>query len=180
MLSDQRIIQRIGFAMDTTVSTLDRTDYVILDELQKDARLSNKELAARVGLAPSSCSVRVQRLTADGVLSGFHAEVNPAALGIGLQAVISLQLGGHGLGTIRRISRELSDLPEVRQLFSLGGSQDLLVHVAVRDPEHLRELVMDRIANHADVAHMETALIFDHHRSHMQGPLDAPENLSES
>ncbi|MFT7463692.1 MAG: DNA-binding Lrp family transcriptional regulator [Pseudohongiellaceae bacterium] len=162
--------------MDTRTSTIDRTDHAILRELQNDARLSNKELSARVGLAPSSCSVRVQRLVADGVLQGFHAQVDPLAMGIGLQAVISLQLGGHGLGTIHRISKELSELPEVRQLFSLGGSQDLLVHVAVRDPQHLRELVMDRIASHEDVAHMETALLFDHHLSHVQQPLQGSDS----
>jgi DNA-binding Lrp family transcriptional regulator len=157
--------------MDAPGRVLDRIDHVILEQLQNDARLSNKELAGRIGLAPSSCLVRVQRLIADGVLRGFHAEVDPAALGVGLQAVISLQLAGHGLGSIRRISEQLSALPEVRQLFSLGGSQDLLVHVSVRDPEHLRDLVMDRIASHADVSHMETALLFEHHRSPVQPPL---------
>ena len=64
---------------------MDRIDFGIISELQNNARLSNKELAARVKLAPSSCLERTRRLTADGVLRGFHAEVDPAALGVGLQ-----------------------------------------------------------------------------------------------
>jgi DNA-binding Lrp family transcriptional regulator len=76
-------------------SSIDRIDGRILDELQKNARLSNKELAGRVGLAPSSCLERVRRLRRDGVPRGFHAEVDPGALGIGLQALIAVRLARH-------------------------------------------------------------------------------------
>ena len=66
---------------------LDRTDFEIIDALQNDARLSNKELAARIQLAPSSCLVRVRALANAGVLTGYHAEVSPAAMGIGLYQI---------------------------------------------------------------------------------------------
>ena len=145
--------------------TLDRTDFAIIDQLQKDARLSNKELAARVGLAASSCLVRVRRLVDEGVFAGFHAEVDPAALGVGLAAVISVQLGRHGRNTIEGMRDRIARLPEVLQLFHVGGSQDLLVHVVVRDPDHLRTLVMDHFSNAEEVAHIETALVFEHLRS---------------
>lgn len=146
-------------------AALDRTDFAIIDELQNDARLSNKQLASRVGLAPSSCLVRVRRLVDTGVLTGFHADVDPAAFGIGLEAVIAVQLGRHGRGTIESMRDRLASLPEVLQLFHVGGSQDLLVHVAVRDPDHLRALVMDHLSSHEEVAHIETALVFEHLRS---------------
>lgn len=74
---------------------LDRIDRAILAHLQKNARLSNKELAAKVGLAPSSCLARVQRLTKQGVIKGFHAFVDPQALGIGLQALVAVKLKQH-------------------------------------------------------------------------------------
>ena len=74
---------------------LDRTDRAILAVLQKDAGLSNKELARKVRLAPSSCLQRVRRLKTSGVLHGLHAEVDPAALGIGLQAIVAVRLARH-------------------------------------------------------------------------------------
>jgi DNA-binding Lrp family transcriptional regulator len=74
---------------------LDRIDRALVRALQKDARLSNKELAAQVGLAPSSCLERVRRLRRTGVLRGFHADVAPEALGVGLQALIAVQLRQH-------------------------------------------------------------------------------------
>ena len=74
---------------------LDRLDCQIVDALQRNARLSNKELAAKVGLAASSCLERVRRLGRERVFVGFHAEVDPGALGVGLQAMIAVRLRRH-------------------------------------------------------------------------------------
>jgi len=90
---------------------LDRIDCEILTLLSKDARLTNKELASRVGLAPSSALVRVQRLTDEGVLRGAHAEIDPDALGIGLQAMISVQIGHHGSSELEKVLEAESPQP---------------------------------------------------------------------
>ena len=74
---------------------LDRTDFEILRLLQKDARLTNKELASAVDLAPSSTHERVKRLWELGVLRGLHAEVDPHALGIGIEALLMIELSKH-------------------------------------------------------------------------------------
>ena len=71
---------------------MDRIDNAILGFLQNDGRMSNKELAAAVGLAPSSCLERVRRLQERGILTGFRAVVSPTHLGIGLQAFVSVRL----------------------------------------------------------------------------------------
>lgn len=149
----------------TTKRHLDRIDFAILQELRNDGRLSNKELAHRVGLAPSSCLARFQRLLADGVLAGFRAEIEPTALGLGLQSMISVQLDQHGLNAIEKVRDRLAALPEVSQLFHVGGSQDLLVHVTVQDPAHLLRFVTEHLSGHDDVKHIETALVFQHLRS---------------
>ena len=80
---------------------MDGIDFGILHELQNNARLSNKELAAKVKLAPSSCLERTRRLSAQGVLRGFHADVDPAALGVGLQAMIHVRLARHSRNHVR-------------------------------------------------------------------------------
>ena len=79
---------------------MDRIESCILAELQNNARLSNKELAGRVGLSPSSCLERVRRLTERGVIRGAHVEVDPSALGITLQAFVGIRLRKHSKAEI--------------------------------------------------------------------------------
>lgn len=140
---------------------LDRIDRAILALLQKNARLSNKELAARVGLAPSSCLSRVQRLTKDGVLRGFHAFVAPDALGIGLQALIAVKLKQHSREKVRAFLRHLQALPEVVALYHVTGAMDFQVHVAVRGTDHLRDLALDAFTVRAEVESIQTSLLFE-------------------
>lgn len=144
---------------------LDRTDCAIVGALSNNARLSNKELAARVGLAPSSCLARVRRLMDTGVLRGFHARVEPGALGIGLQAMMSVRIQQHTRRHYEGFRAYVMALPEVMSLYHVAGSNDFLVHVAVRDAEHLRDFVIDCISARDEVAHVETALIFEHQQT---------------
>lgn len=140
---------------------LDRIDCALIEHLQKDARLSNKELAAAVGLAPSSCLARVQRLRAEGVLTGAHAEVNPDALGVGLQALIAVQLRQHSRAQVKAFWKHALGLPEVLAVFHVAGTHDFQVHVAVRDAHHLRDLALDAFTTRPEVAHIQTSLIFE-------------------
>nr|WP_275976002.1 Lrp/AsnC family transcriptional regulator [Geothrix oryzisoli] len=140
---------------------LDRIDCDILNLLQKDARLSNKELAAAVGLAPSSCLARVQRLRSEGVLRGAHAEVDPQALGVGLQALIAVQLRQHSRAQVKAFWKHALGLPEVLSVFHVAGTHDFQVHVAVRDAHHLRDLALDAFTTRTEVAHIQTSLIFE-------------------
>ncbi len=144
--------------------TLDRIDHQIVDHLQNDARMTNKELAERVGLAPSTALARVQRLVEGGVLTGFSARVDPIALGLTLQVVVFVQLHTHARGGSRAFIDEVLDRPEVVQVFYVGGAQDLVVHVMARDTDDLRRVVLEGIASHALVRHIETNLVFEHRR----------------
>ena len=144
---------------------LDRTDLAILAALQNDARLSNKELAARVGLAPSSCLERVRRLRSGGHLRGFHADVAPKSLGIELQALVFVELMAHHRDTYTSFRDEVGGEDEVVSLYNVAGRHDFVVHVAVRDTHHLREFALDRLTSRDDVRRIETSLIFEHHRT---------------
>ncbi|MDH5295415.1 MAG: Lrp/AsnC family transcriptional regulator [Acidimicrobiia bacterium] len=141
---------------------LDRTDRAILAILQQDARISNKEMAARVGLAPSSCSERLRRLDRLGVFRGFHASIDPEALGIGLEAMVSVRLRRHGGSEVDTFRGRAADRPEVVGVFHVTGATDFLVHVVVRDAGHLRDLVVSVISSWPEVGHIETSLVFDH------------------
>lgn len=139
---------------------LDRIDFEILDLLQKDGRLSNKEIAAAVGLAPSSCFERIKRLRDNGVLLGFHADVSQAALGITMQAMVAIQLKQHSRELVEAFYEHVLSLPECIAVYHVAGRQDFMVHVVVRDTDHLRNLAMDAFTTRPEVAHLETSLIY--------------------
>jgi DNA-binding Lrp family transcriptional regulator len=147
-------------------AALDRTDFGLLDTLQKNARTSNKELARAVGLAESSCLERVRRLQAGGVLLGSHAEVAPEALGIGLQALIRVRLARHARKQVEAFQRHALARPEVVAVFHVTGEDDFLIQVAVRDAAHLRDLALDAFTSRAEVARIQTSLLFRCLRKH--------------
>ena len=143
---------------------LDQTDFDIIGHLQNNARVSNKELAAAIHLSPSSCLERVRRLSNDGVFRGFHAQVDESALGIGLEALIGVRLTRHRRDLVDGFCEHVMALPEVVAFYHVAGAHDFLVHVAVRDAGHLRDLAMDGFTTLEEVEHMETNLIFQQRR----------------
>jgi len=143
---------------------LDRTDRAIVGLLQKDARLSNKEIASRVGIAQSTCSERVRRLERTGVFEGFHADVDLRQLGVGLQAMIAVRLQRHETSQVGRFREYAERLPEVVAFYHMAGTDDFLVHVVVRDSDHLRDIAMGAFTAQPEVTHIETSIIFEHTR----------------
>lgn len=143
---------------------LDRIDRRLVALLQNDARLSNKELAAAVGLSPSSCLERVRRLYSDGILTGAHAAAAPATLGIGLQALVAVRLARHSRDQVESFREHALSVPEVVASYHVTGGNDFLLHVAVRDTEHLREVALSAFTTRPEVAHIQTHLVFEYVR----------------
>jgi DNA-binding Lrp family transcriptional regulator len=157
---------------------LDRIDRQLVVELQKNARISNKDLAALVGLSPSTCLERVRRLRERGVIRGFHADVDPGLLGRPTQALISVRLQVHHRNLIDDFYEHILRLPESIAVFHVTGSDDYLVHVAVPDTERLRALVLDDLTARTEVEHVETRLIFEVVRKPAMEPLVELEAVS--
>ena len=142
-------------------TALDRTDLRILAELEENGRLTNAALAARVGVAESTCVQRVRALRERGAITRFRAEVDPAALGLGIQAVIKVRLGSHSRDHVRSFHATLADIPGALTIFHVAGEDDYLVHVAVSSAAALRDLVLEHITVHPAVRHTETQLVFE-------------------
>lgn len=145
---------------------MDRIDFEILGYLQNNGRISNKVLADKVGLAPSSCHERVKQLYADSVIDGIHAEIKPRVVGIELEAMYFICLSKHSRELVEEFQRDIELMPEVRSVFLVSGQYDFLVHVAVRDTDHLRNLALDSFTIRPEVIKIETVLIFDHSRKY--------------
>jgi DNA-binding Lrp family transcriptional regulator len=141
--------------------SLDRTDFGILRLVQNNAALSNKQIAAIVGLAPSSAHERLKRLRDDGVIRGSHADVDPKAMGVGLEALLLIGLAKHERGDVDRFMNEVVDIPEVRSAFLITGRWDFVVHVVARDTQHLKDLALDSFTNRPGVTRIETSIVFE-------------------
>ena len=147
---------------------LDEIDQHIVRELARDARIPNNALAERVGVAPSTCLGRVRSLRERGVIRGYHADVDPAALGRPLQAMIAVRLQSHARGRIREFVAGVAGLPEVLNVFFLAGKDDFLLHVAAASTAALRDFV-ETLSSNGDVSYTETSLIFEHIRADAVG-----------
>ena len=144
---------------------LDGVDRTILAELSADARMPNNALAERAGIAASTCLGRVRQLRDRGVIRGFHADVDPAAIGRPIQAMIAVRMQSHARSHLREFAASVAELPEVLNVFFLAGADDFLVHVAARSTENLRTFVVVNLSGNPDVALTETNLIFEHIRA---------------
>ena len=144
------------------LAVMDRIDNAILPALQNDGRISNKELAASVGWAPSSCLERVRRLQERGIVTGFHAEINPSTVGIGLQAFVSLRLAQHNRKVVDAFRDHIVSLPEVVSVYHVAGQEDFVVHVAVRDAEHLKGLTLNGFTTRTEISRLNTTLVYEH------------------
>lgn len=144
---------------------LDAVDRAILQALARDARIANNALAELAGVAASTCLARVRGLRERGIIRGFHADIDPAAVGRPIQAMIAVRMQSHARSHIAEFAASVSELPEVLNVFFLAGADDFLVHVAARGTENLRNFVVVNLSGNPDVALTETNLIFEHIRA---------------
>lgn len=141
---------------------VDETDLSILAELSKDARIANNVLAAKVGLAPSTCLGRVKALSKAGVITGYHAAINEELLGVAVNAMISVIVSSTARDRLLSSAHQLKELAEVKEVFVLGGSPDLLVRVATRSIGDLRTFVAAHLGSNRAFSSTQTVIIFEH------------------
>lgn len=136
--------------------------------------MTNSALAAAAGIAPSTCLGRVRSLVEQGVIRGFHADVDPAAMGRDLQAMVAVQVHPAARGRLAEFGEQMTALPQVENVYFIAGADDYLIHVATADAAELRTFVLDHLSAHAAVMSTETILIFDHVRARPPAPLPSP------
>jgi DNA-binding Lrp family transcriptional regulator len=150
-------------AVGRSVRPLDGPDRQILSELIRDARTSIRSVAERVHISRASAYARVNRLVADGVITGFSARLDHERAGLGTSAYVSLSIEQNSW---REVSAQLAALPYVEHVSRLGADFDVLVLVRAPDNAALRVLVLDRIQSIPSVRTTRTWLVFDE----FQGP----------
>jgi DNA-binding Lrp family transcriptional regulator len=149
-----------------TATPLDDLDRAILRELRADGRLSMRALAERVSLSRSSAHSRVERLIADGVITGFTARVDPARAGLGTAAYVLVNIEQNSW---RHGAARLREVPGIEHLAFVGGDVDLVMLVRTADTASLRDIVLARVHALEGVRSTRTWLIFD------ETPPESPE-----
>jgi Lrp/AsnC family leucine-responsive transcriptional regulator len=130
---------------------LDAIDRRIVTELQADARLSNVELAQRVGLSPSPCLRRVKRLEQDGYIEGYRAALGRERMGLGFSVFVGVKIEGHANDRALAFERAVTAMPEVVSCHLVSGEADYFLEVVVPDLERYREFLVGKLLNLAGV-----------------------------
>ncbi len=150
---------------------MDAIDHALVHELQADASITNRELAARVGVSPSTALERVRALHRRGVLIGYHAEASLRALGRGVQALVSVRIRPPTRPRIDAFLDYADGLSEVLDAYLVSGHEDVILHVAVADTDALYSLIIDHLTARSEVIDVRSSIVYAHRRQHVVEPI---------
>ncbi|MDQ1124913.1 Lrp/AsnC family transcriptional regulator [Microbacterium trichothecenolyticum] len=152
---------------------LDSIDLLILRELQHDGRLTNQELADRVGLSPSPCLRRVRHLEQTGVIEGYRAVVSPKAVALPITAFVRLRLASHEGATVDAVEERLRSIPHIVEAHLLAGDWDYLVRIVVPSFDAYERLLREHLRGIPSIASIDTTFAFGVTKPVSPLPLDA-------
>ena len=139
---------------------MDRFDRRILQVLQEDGRISNQDLAERIGLSPSPCLRRVRALEEAGVIIGYRALVDPRALGLSLMALIHISMDEHTPERFSQLEAAIREIPEIVEcLLITGQAADYQLKVVVRDMDAYQDLLLNRITGIKGVTGVHSSMV---------------------
>lgn len=144
---------------------LDELDKAIIRALQSDARRTNRDVAAEVGVSPTTALDRTRALRERGVIRGATLDLDLAAIGRPVQALIAVRIRPPSRRNIEGFRNWAQTLPETLGVFVTSGGEDFLLHVAVADNQSLYALVIDRLTERAEIADVRTSVVYEHLRN---------------
>jgi len=150
---------------------MDEFDIKLLDALQSDGRLTNNELADRVGLSPSQCSRRRTALEEAGIIESYRASLAAEAVGLDVLVFVQVTLATHSPDTAQAFAKLISELDEVQEAYSLTGEADYLVKMAVPDLKTLSRILSTVFLPHRSVAHVRSSVVLDRVKQTARLPL---------
>jgi len=153
---------------------LDELDTAILRELQSNARRTNRDIAATVGVSPTTALDRTRALYQRGVIRGALLDVDLAAIGRPVQALIAVRIRPPSRRVIDAFREWVRALPETLAVFVTSGTEDFLIHVAVADNDSLYAFVIDKLTQRPELADVRTSVIYEHLRNDVIAPPDSP------
>ncbi|AIG78097.1 AsnC family transcriptional regulator [Amycolatopsis sp. MJM2582] len=154
------------------MAQLDELDKAILAQLQSDARKTNREVAAAVGVSPTTALDRTRGLRERGVIRGALLDVDLPSIGRGVQALIAVRVRPPSRRNIEGFRNWVNALPDLVGLYVTTGTEDFILHVAVPDNDALYAFVIDKLTERPEVADVRTSMVFEHSRRTKITPVD--------
>jgi DNA-binding Lrp family transcriptional regulator len=140
------------------MANLDEIDRQLLAELQREGRVTNVELAQRVGLTAPPCLRRVKGLEEDGVIKGYHADLNASKLGFAITVFAMVSLKSQAENSLREFEEAMRELSEVREVHMLNGEIDFILKVVSRDLQSFQEFLTSKLTPAPNVESVKTSL----------------------
>jgi len=153
---------------------LDAFDLKILNLLQEDGRLSNVDLANRIGLSPSPCLRRVKRLEAEGVIEGYSAKINRTKIGLGVTVFVAVGLDRHREEEAERFRRVVMKLPQVVSCHAISGEADFLLEIVIADLNDYSEFVLKRLRRIPGIKDLHSSFALETVKPSSPVPLQPP------
>jgi len=138
---------------------LDSKDIQILSLLLNNARLSNKEIAAKIEIAQSSTHDRIKKLTQKGYFKGSYAQIDQKKLGLTVEVMLAIKLNKQHRSIIADFIEKASQFPGVLQLFHMAGNSDFILHITVKDSDELRGFILDRLSTLDYIQSTQTTMV---------------------
>ena len=165
------MIQKASFSECPILESIDKFDLAILQELQADARLTNAELAQRVGLSAAPCWRRVRALEAQGFIKGYHAEIDRQKIGLGVLAFVRLDAERVNLEATRKLEDAIRKLPEVVACHYISGTGTFELQVVAPDLDSFSRFAQHHLMNLANVKDLHTSFSLGEVKSSRALPL---------
>jgi DNA-binding Lrp family transcriptional regulator len=150
---------------------MDSFDLKLLEALQADGRLTNNDLAERVGLSASQCSRRRQALEDTGIIASYHAHLDPEAIGLAMIVFVEVKLEAHSPDNSKAFKALIDRLDAVQEAYSLTGASDYLVKLAVPDLKALSHILNEVLLAHPSVEHVQSSIVLDRLKQTSRLPL---------
>jgi DNA-binding Lrp family transcriptional regulator len=154
------------------MAILDNIDRKLLAELQAEGRVTNVDLAHRVGLTAPPCLRRVRTLEEQGIIRGYHAELDPAKLGFSITVFAMVSLKSQAEEDLRAFEEHIKALPEVRECHMLNGEIDFILKIVSRDLQSFQEFLTSKLTPAPNVASVKTSLTIRTAKNEPGVPLD--------
>jgi len=159
------------FGKQKAGGVVDELDVALLRELQRDARRTNRDLAQTLAVSPSTALERTRALRDRGVILGARLDLDLAAIGRPVQALIAVRIRPPSREVIEGFRDWVRGLPETIGVFVVSGSEDFLVHIATADTDGLYSFVIDRLTQRREVADVRTSVVYEHLSTRVISPL---------
>ncbi|MCW3084894.1 MAG: lrp 1 [Bacteroidetes bacterium] len=151
---------------------LDKTDLKILKILQENAKITNLQLSAEIGLSPAPTLERVKKLEASKLIKGYYTQLDHEALGIGISAIIQITLTRQVENAISNFKKEINKIPEILECYQVTGNADYVLIVMLKDIRDFESLISQKLSKMEEIGQMQTMVVLSKPKDSKLLPLE--------